>query len=208
MGTLWQDIKYGLRMLARSPGYGIVTVLTLALGIGATTTIFSMVNGVLLRPLAYPRPQELVFVTEFSPPFADEFPLLPVGAGLFVEWRRRCSSFASLSLIGQYPTTLTGKGEPEQLETLEVSANLFGTLRVQPAMERLFTAEDEEGTSRVAVISDELWQWEFRADLSVLGKSMTLNDDAYTVVGVLPEDFRFPNAYPFIQRGLRLTHGR
>ncbi len=197
MGTLWQDIRYGVRMLVRSPGYAIVMVLTLALGIGATTAIFSMVNGVLLRPLAYPQSQQLVFVTQFSPRVVDKFPLLPVGGRLFIEWRQRCSSFESLSLISQYPTTLTGTGEPEQLETLEVSANLFGTLRMQPAMGRVFTAEDEEGSSRVAIISDGLWRRKFGANPSILGETITLNDDAYTVVGVLPETFRFPNVNPF-----------
>lgn len=197
MMTLINDIKYGLRMLARSPGYVIVMVLTLALGIGATTAIFSMVNGVLLRPLAYPQSRQLVFVTQFSPRVVDKFPLLPIGGRLFIEWHQRCSSFESLSLIGQYPTTMTGRGEPQQLETLEVSANLFRTLRVQPAMGRFFSAEDEEGSSRVAVISDELWQRKFGADPSILGETITLNDDAYTVVGVLPETFRFPNVNPF-----------
>jgi predicted permease len=197
VSSLINDIKYGLRMLARSPGYTIVMVLTLALGIGATTAIFSMVNGVLLRPLAYPQSQQLVYVGEFSPRVADKFPVLPVGARLFIEWRQRCSSFESLSLIGRYPMTMTGRGEPEQLDGLEVSANLFGTLRVQPAMGRVLTAEDEEGSSRVAVISDGLWQHKFGADPSILGETITLDDDAYTVVGVLPEAFRFPNVNPF-----------
>ena len=197
MGTLWQDITCGLRMLVRSPGYTIVMVLTLALGIGATTTFFSMVNGVLLRPLAYPNPQQLVYVGEFSPRVADKFPVLPVGAGLFIEWRQRCSSFESISLIGRYPMTMTGRGEPEQLDGLEVSANLFRTLRVQPAMGRVLTAEDEEQSSRVAVISDGLWQHKFGADPSIVGETITLDDDAYTIVGVLPEAFRFPNVNPF-----------
>jgi len=197
MGTLWQDIRYGFRMLARSPGYAIVTMLTLALGIGATTAIFSMVNGILLRPLTYPQSQQLVHVSGFSQRIADKFPSLPVGAGLAIEWQQRCSSFAGLSLIGRYPLTMTGRGEPEQLNGLEVSANLFGILRVQPAMGRLFTADDEEGESRIAIISDGLWRRKFSADPSILGEIIMLNDDAYTVVGVLSETFRFPNANPF-----------
>jgi len=197
MTTLINDIKYGMRMLAGRPSYAIVMVLTLALGIGATTAIFSMVNGVLLQPLAYPQSQRLVHVSEFSPRFADKFPVLPVGARLFIEWQQRCSSFASLSLIGKYLTTMTGRGEPEQLETLEVSANLFGTLRVRTAMGRLLTAKDEEGSSHVAVISDGLWRRKFGADPRILGQNITLNDEAYTVVGVLAEAFRFPNVNPF-----------
>jgi predicted permease len=197
MNTLINDVKYGVRMLARSPGYAMVMVLTLALGIGATTAVFSVVNGVLLRPLTYPQSQQLVFVTQFSPRVVDKFPLLPIGGRLFIEWHQRCSSFESLSLIGQSPMTMTGRGEPEQLEALEVSANLFGTLRVQPAMGRVFTAEDEEGSSRVAIISDGLWRRKFGANPSIVGETITLNDDAYTVVDVLPETFRFPNVNPF-----------
>jgi predicted permease len=197
MGTLWQDIRYGFRMLTKSPGFTVVTVFTLALGIGATTAIFSMVNGVLLRPLTYPRSQHLVFVGEFSPLVADKFPVLPVGARLFIEWSQRCSSFESISLIGQYPMTMTGRGEPEQLDGLEVSANLFRTLRVQPTMGRVLTAEDEEQSSRVAVISNGLWQHKFGADPSIVGETITLDDDAYTIVGVLPEAFRLPNVNPF-----------
>ncbi len=197
MGTLCQDVKYGLRMLARNPGYAIVTALTLALGIGATTAIFSMVNGVLLRPLAYPQSQQLVYVGEFSPVVADKFPILPIDARHFLEWRQRCSSFESLSFIGRDNMTITGRGEPEHLEVLEVSANLFGTLRVHPAMGRVFAAEDEEGSSRVAVISDGLWRRKLGADLSILGETIRLNDQAYTVVGVLRKAFRFPNVNPF-----------
>ncbi len=197
MGTLCQDTKYGLRMLGRNPGYAIVMVLTLALGIGATTAIFSVVNGVLLRPLAYPQSQQLVFVGESISAIADRFPVVPVPAGHFIEWRQRCSSFESLSLFVKRDKTITGRGEPERLEVLEVSANLFETLRVPPALGRLFAPEDEKGASRVAVISNGLWRRKFGADPSILGETITLDDEAYTVVGVLPDAFRFPNVNLF-----------
>ncbi len=197
MMTLWQDARYGLRMLMRSRGYAVVMVLTLALGIGATTAIFSMVNGVLLRPLAYPQSQQLVFVGEFISPYADKFPVLPVCARHFLEWRQRCSSFESLSLTGRNNMTMTGRGEPERLEAVEVSASLFGTLRVPPALGRVFTPEDVEGSSHVAVISDGLWRRKFGADPSVLGDTIMLNDEAWTIIGVLPGTFQFPNVNPW-----------
>ncbi|MCL5278581.1 MAG: ABC transporter permease [Planctomycetes bacterium] len=197
MMTLWQDVRYALRMLARSRGYAAVMVLTLALGIGATTAIFSMVNGILLRPLAYPQSQQLVFIGEFISAFADKYPVLPANARHFLEWRQRCSSFESLSLVGRNDGTMTGRGDPERLETLEVSANLFGTLRVPPALGRVFTAEDKTGANPVAVISDGLWRQKFGANPAILGETITLDDVAYTIVGVLPETFRFPNVNPW-----------
>jgi predicted permease len=193
MTTLWQDVRYGMRTLMRSRGYAVVMVLTLALGIGATTAIFSLVNGVLLRPLVYPQSQQLVYLGESISAFADKFPVLPVPGRHFLEWRRRCSSFESLSLFVKRDRTMTGRGEPERLEVLEVSANLFGTLRVPPALGRLFTAADDEGANRAVVISDGLWRREFGADPSILGETIKLDDEAYTIVGVLPEAFRFPN---------------
>ncbi len=197
MTTLWQDVRYELRMLMRSRGYALVMVLTLALGIGATTAIFSMVNGVLLRPLTYPQSQQLVFIGEFISAFADKYPVLPANARHFLEWRQRCSSFESLSLVGRNDVTMTGKGEPERLETLEVSANLFGTLRVPPALGRVFTAQDEMGANPVAVVSDGLWRRKFGVNPAILGETITLDDQAYTIVGVLPESFRFPNVNPW-----------
>src|SRR4030042_356445 len=118
METLWQDVRYGVRMLAKSPGYAAVTVLTLALGIGATTAIFSMVNGVLLRPLAYPQSQQLVCVQEFISAVADKYPVLPVSARHFIEWRQRSSSFERLSPIDHDFKTLTGGGGPGGLDVV------------------------------------------------------------------------------------------
>ncbi len=194
MRVLWQDARYGLRTLMRSRGYALVMVLTLALGIGATTAIFSLVNSVVLRPLAYPQSQQLVFIGEFISAVADKYPVLPACAGHFLEWRRRCSSFEGLSLVLKNSMTMTGQGEPERWEVLEVSANLFEVLRVPPALGRLFTPADEEGAGNVAVISDGLWRRKYGADRTVLGQTVTLDGRAYTIIGVLPETFRFPNA--------------
>jgi len=197
MRMLWQDVRYGFRTLARTPGYAVVIVLTLALGIGATTAIFSMVNGVLLRPLAYPESDRLVYVHEFISTLADKLPVLPVSARHFLEWRQRCSSFENLSLLSSGPVNLTGKGEPEILAVVRASANLFETLRVRPALGRTFTAEEEtEGGHRVVIISDRLWRRKFHGTPSVLGTALTLDREVYTVIGVLPAGLRLPNPRP------------
>jgi predicted permease len=198
MKTIWHDLRYGLRQLRRNPGFTVVTVLTLALGIGATTAIFSMVNGVLLRPLAYPESSRLVYLHEFIPAWADRLPALPVSARHFMEWQKRCSSFESISLIAPDSMNLTYKGEPERLRVSRVSANLFETLRVQIALGRTFTAEEEvEGQHHVVVITDRFWRRKFNGDPSVVGATITLNDEAYTVIGVLPAAFRFLMPNPF-----------
>ncbi|MGE5297260.1 MAG: ABC transporter permease, partial [Solirubrobacterales bacterium] len=198
MEMLWQDVKYGFRTLTRSPGYTAVTLLMLALGIGVTTAIFSTVHGVLLRPLAYSESNRLVSVQEHISSLADKYPVLPVSARHFIEWRTRCSSFESLSLIDNSSMTLTGRGEPERLETLRVSANLFETLRMQPAFGRTFVAgEEEEGATRVAMISDGLWRRRFGADPAILGTTIMLDEQPHTVIGVLPAACRFPNVNPW-----------
>jgi len=203
MGTLWQDIRYGLRMLVRSPGFTTVVVLTLALGIGATTAVFSIVDAVLLRPLAYPQSGRLVCLHEIIPAVADKYPLLPVSARHFMEWRQRCSSFESLSIVslfssGPVTLTLTGHGDPESLAWLQVSANVFDTLAVQPALGRTFTPQEEtDAQHHVVIISDRLWRQTFHADPSIVGTPITLDNGVYTVIGVLPARFRFPTANEF-----------
>ncbi len=197
MGTIGHDVRYAARVLMRSPGITAVTVLTLALGVGATTAIFSIVNGVLLRPLAYPESDRLVYVHEFISTLADKLPVLPVSARHFLEWRQRCSSFENLSLLCSGPVNLTGKDEPEVLVAVRASANLFETLRVQPALGRTFAAEEEaEGGYRVVVISDRFWRRKFHGTPLVLGATLTLDQEVYTVIGVLPADLRLPNPRP------------
>jgi predicted permease len=194
MKGIWQDIRYAARGLRQSPKFAAVTVLTLALGIGATTAIFSLVNGVLLRPLAYPGSGRLVCVHEFIPTLARNLPVLPVSARHFLEWRQRCSSFESLSVLLPAPVNLTGAGEPEVLKAVRVSANLFQTLRVQPSVGRAFATEEEsEGRHHVAVIGEGLWRRKFHASPSVIGTAIMLDNEAYTVIGVLPAELRLPN---------------
>ncbi len=197
MRTIWQDIRNGVRTLVRSPGYAAVMVFTLSLGVGATTAIFSVVNGVLLRPLSYRQSDRLVFIQERISSLADKYPVLPVSARHFIEWRHRCTLFESLSLIDNDFVTLTGRGDPERLDVLRVSANLFETLGVRPVIGRAFVAEEEEGANHVAVVSDGLWRRKLGADSSILDTTITLDGQPYTVVGVLPAAFRFPNVNPW-----------
>ncbi|MEN6577946.1 MAG: ABC transporter permease, partial [Phycisphaerales bacterium] len=197
MRTIWQDIRNGVRTLARSPGYAAVMVFTLSLGVGATTAIFSVVNGVLLRPLSYPQSDRLVSIQERISSLADKYPVLPASARHFIEWRQRCTTFKSLSLIDNDFMTLTGSGDSERLDVLRVSANLFETLGVRPVMGRAFVTEEEEGANRVAIISDGLWRRRFGAESSILGATITLDGQPHTVVGVLPAAFQFPNVNPW-----------
>ncbi len=198
MTTLWHDVRYGLRTLARDPRFTVAAVLTLTLGIGATTAVFSLVHGVLLRPLPYPQPQQLVWLHEFLPAMAEKFPVLPVNARHFLEWRQTSVSFAGLALLKPGTMNLTGREEPEILHVVAASANLFETLGVQPALGRSFLPEEEEeGRHHVVVLSDRCWQRTFHADPSILGTTVTLNGEVYTIIGVLPPGFRLPSPNPW-----------
>jgi predicted permease len=190
---LRSDLRYASRRLLSEPGFTAIAILTLGLGIGANTAIFSVVNGVLLRPLPYREPESLVTVREVIPALAQTYPTLPVSARHFVEWRARCTSFERLSLTDLGTVNLTGAGEPEHLDSARVSADLFQTLGVEPAMGRAFAeGEDQDGRNRVAILSDALWRRRFHADPAIVGKTITLDSQVHTVVGVLPAGFRFP----------------
>ncbi len=196
--SLYRDVRYGTRVLSNDPKFTITVVLTLALGIGATTAVFSLVNGVLLRPLRYREPERLVWLHEYLPGLAEKFPVLPVNARHFLQWRQASSSFTSLSLLHRRAMNLTGRGEPEKLNTVAASASLFETLGVQPALGRAFgPEEDEEGRPRVVVLSDRCWRRKFSADPSILGTTVTLDREVYTIVGVLPAEFRLPSPNPW-----------
>ncbi len=202
--ALWGDIRFAARTLAREPGFAALSIVMLALGIGANTAIFSVVNSILLRPLPFEAPGNLVALREVIPAVASTYPTLPVSARHFTEWRARCSSFESLSAVGQGTLNLTGTGEPERLNAARVSADLFYTLRVQPRLGRSFAAgEDTEGRDRVAVISDGLWRRRFQGDPSVIGKTVLLDSLPHTIIGVLPPWFRMPPTSVF-ETGLSL----
>jgi putative ABC transport system permease protein len=191
MRTLLQDIRYGARVLAKSPGFTAVAVLTLALGIGANTAIFSVVNAVLLRPLPYREADRLMmlFITNSRAEF--EWALPATGYLSLKRENRVFEGFAALSNKG-WPANLTGGGEPERLQGFQVSADLFRVLGVEAAEGRTFLEEeDRPGNNRVVVISHELWRRRFGGAPDTVGKTITLNGEPHTVVGVMPPDFRF-----------------
>jgi predicted permease len=183
---LMQDLRYGLRMLAKSPGFAAVAILTLALGIGANTALFSVVNGVLFSPLPYPHPEQLVWLAESKPNFATGSISFPN----FQDWLKNNQSFTSMGLSRGYSYNLTGLGDAEQLRARLISSDFFTVLGVQPAIGRAFvTGEDAIGAAPIALISGGLWKRKFASSPDVLGKSMTLDGKAYTVVGVIPASF-------------------
>jgi len=192
--STWNDVRYSLRALRREPGFAAAAILTVALGVGANTAIFSIVNGVLLRPLPYASPDRLVALREVVPAFARMYPTLPVSARHFVEWRARAKSFERLSVMDPTTVTLTDGAQAEQLDAMRVSADIFRTLGVQAALGRAFLdGEDQDGRGDVAVITDSLWQRHFHADPHIAGRIIHLDSRAITVVGVMPRWFQFPN---------------
>ena len=187
MESLIQDIKYAVRMLLKSPGFVAIAVLTLALGIGANTALFSIVNGVLLRPLPYPRPSELVVLSEKTANFESSSISYPN----FLDWQRSNSSFASMAAYRSDDFSITGSGEAERVRLGMISAGFFEILGVSPVRGRLFTTdEDRLGAAPVVLISAGLWQRKFGAAPDIIGKRITMNGVGYTVVGVVPATFQ------------------
>jgi putative ABC transport system permease protein len=199
LDVLARDVRYALRMCARNPGFTAVVVATLALGIGANTAVFSVVDAVLLRPLTYAQPERLVVVHETLPTRGR----VPVGAFEFEEWWRAAQSFEHKSLMAVAPVVLTRAGDPARLEAARVSASLFPMLGIEAAIGRTFGPEEEVlGRHRVAVMSDGLWRTRFGADASIVGRTITLNDESYVVTGVLPPGFRFPRLEQIFVMGI------
>ena len=187
-----EDIRYALRLLAKNPAFTLATVGTLALAIGATTAIFSVVRGVLLQPLPYHEPNRLVRVWEVSPQ-GDHRNV--VSAGNYLDWRDRASAFESLGAHGgTFAIALTGAGEPLTVGAARVTPSAFDTLRVQAQAGRVFNEEEgRQGGPPAVLISDRLWRQRFGADHGVLGRSVTLNDEPFAVVGVMRPGFAFPS---------------
>jgi predicted permease len=189
MRTLLQDLRYGLRLLARSPGFTAVAILTLALGIGANTAMFSVVEGVLLAPLPYSQPNQLVVIWETNLHFAHN---IWASYPNFQDWQSSARSFQQIAAMRWGDYDFTNPGTPEHLLGEEISSNFLPTLGVKPALGRNFSLEeDERGGAPVAIISDRLWKTRFGGNSAVLGKTVALNGIDYAIVGVLPADFRF-----------------
>jgi predicted permease len=189
---MWHDLRYGARMLLKKPGFTLIAVLTLSLGIGANTAIFSVVNAVLLRPLPFADSERLVTIAETHPEIAR----LQVATPDFQDWRRQAQSFTemaaySLKSLGQ--PVLTEAGEPEQLQSVCVTPNLFPMLGVSPALGRNFLPEENQaGRDRVALVSNALWRHRFGSNSNLVGRYIRLDGESYTVIGVMPEGAQFP----------------
>jgi predicted permease len=192
--TLLQDFRFGLRMLRKSPGFTAVAILTLALGIGANTGIFSMVNGILLRALPYTQPAQLYAVHEFIPQFSAYGPSLPVNGGNFLAWQKESHAFSAMTLIDSEGASLLGMGRPQWLYGAAVTPDFFPILGVQPLMGRAFVLADEaSGAKPEVILTNELWREQFHSDPGILGKTINLGDHGLTVIGVLPANFAFPS---------------
>jgi predicted permease len=200
---MWSDIRYAFRTLLRERGFAATVILSLAVGIGANTAIFSVVNGVLLRPLPYRDPGRLFSIHEVVPKLAYLYPALPVNLNHYFEWRKRASGIESIALIRPGSANLTGAGEPELLTSARVSANTFRVLGINPQVGRSFLdEEDPEGHDQVLILSDSLWRRRFGADPGLVGKKILLDGKPHLVVGILPRGFRFPQQRDLGNTGL------
>ncbi|MEP7343281.1 MAG: ABC transporter permease [Acidobacteriota bacterium] len=190
METLWQDLRFGLRMLLSKPGFTLIAVLSLALGIGANTAIFSLVDAVLLRPLPFHEPERLVIVWEDAAKIG--FPRNTPAPANYADWKAQNQVFEDMAALNWRSLALTDEGEPEKVETQGVTANFFPLLGVKPMLGRSFTQEeDKEGADRVAVVSYGLWQRRFGGDPALVGKEILLDGQKRTVLGVMPAGFQF-----------------
>ena len=193
VADLLHDMRYAARLQRKNPGFTIVAVIALALGIGANTAIFSVVNTVLLRPLPYKDSERLVMVWEDAT--RHGYPRDTPAAANFVDWRDQNQVFEGMAAIADMSFNLTGSGDPERLEGRRVSATLFPLLGVEPQLGRVFTAaEDQPGAQRVVLLSYALWQRRFGGDQGIVGKALTLNGESHVVVGVMPARFQFPSS--------------
>jgi putative ABC transport system permease protein len=190
METLWQDIRFGARMLAKNGGITLVAILTLALGIGANTAIFSVVDAVLLRTLPYAEAERLAIIWEDAS-FAG-FPRNTPAPANYADWKSQNQTFADVAAIANRSLNITGDGEPERAPSLAVTHTFFSLLGVRPMLGRDFHAEDDvPGANRVAILSHSLWQTRYGADPNILGRDILLSGVKYSVIGVLPARFQF-----------------
>src|SRR5260370_18172677 len=189
METLLKDLRYAVRMLVGNPGFTLVSVIAMALGIGANAAIFSVVNGVLLRPLPFKQPDRLMMIRETKLP---QFPEFSVASGNFLDWKKQNTVFERLVAFKPSALNLIGTGDPERLRALNVTEGFFAMLGAQPPLGRDFLAEeDQPGHNNVVILSNGLWQTRFGGDPKILNQAITLNGQAYTVIGVMPATFHF-----------------
>jgi len=192
MGTLWTDLRYSLRTLRKSPGFTAVVILTLALGIGANTTIFSVIDAVFLKPLPFPDPDRLVMVWQHNMRDPDDHNIISLPN--YLDWKQQNHVFQNMAIFDSAGKSysLSGERNPEQVSGLRVSASFFDVLGVQPMLGRTFVPEEEiAGRDREVVLSYGLWQRRYGADSGIIGKAVRIDGDNYTVIGVMPRDFQF-----------------
>jgi putative ABC transport system permease protein len=195
MGTLIQDFRFAIRQLRRSPGFAIIAVFTIALGIGVTTAMFSVVNAVLLRPLPFPHPERLVAIGEYDT--RHGVPRNELGSVSYPDLediRNRNRSFADVALYNWNEATLTGLGEPLHVNFSQVNASIFSILGVQPALGRAFTTDEDQPGHYVAIVSDHFWRTHLNRSANAIGRTVDLNGRSFSVVGVMPAGFQFPVA--------------
>ena len=178
---------------ARPPGFAFTAILTLALGIGATTAIFTLVYDVLLRPLPYSHPEQLVVMEEQVAEFRDIYPKLPMNANHFFTWQENSQIMQSLALMEEASMPLGTGGHPLQVDTLSATPGIFSVLDIGPQLGRVFTEQETQtGHEHVVLLTNQLWRQQFQGDPGVLGRVVTLNGFPYTVIGVMPQSFHLP----------------
>jgi putative ABC transport system permease protein len=185
-----QDVRYGARMLLRNPAFTAIAVLALALGIGANSAIFSVVNTLLLRPLPYKDPSRLVVIWENATHLG--FPKNTPSPANFLDWQKQNTLFEGMAAFAERTFNLTGVGEPERLDGRRVSANLFDLLGVKAILGRTFVPDEDKPGTKVAILNESIWKRRFGSDPGVIGRALTLNGESYTVIGVLPSSVRLP----------------
>lgn len=189
-----QDARYAIRQLWRTPGFSIVVMMTLALGIGATTAIFTLVYDVMLRPLPFAQPDQIVNIEEKVAEWSNLYPTLPVSANHFTFWQQHNRSFDSMAIMQQGSVPLGASGRPLQVEALWATPGIFSVLRVQPKLGREFTVDEaQQGHEHVAILTYDLWHQQFGGDPHILSKTILLNGFPYSVIGVMPESFHMPS---------------
>ncbi len=194
MNALFHDFRYALRQLRKTPGFALTVTLTLALGIGTTTAIFTLVYDVMLRPLPFAQADRIVRMEEVAAEWSNIYPTLPVSANHFTFWQQHNRGFDAMAVMQQGSAPLGGEGRPSQVGVLAATPGIFSVLQVQPGLGRAFTAgEAQPGNEHVAVLMYDLWRTQFNSDPGILGKSIRLNGFPYTVIGVMPQSFQMPS---------------
>jgi MacB-like periplasmic core domain len=201
-----KDLRFAVRTLLKSPGFTLTAVLALALGIGANTAIFSVVNAVMLQRMPFEDPDRLVMVWEQSPRTGKTNVANPIN---FLEWQARNHSFERIAALIAFPSSLNGDGEPEQVNGMIVSDGFFQILGVKPVLGRWFTSQDSvRGSDNVVILSEGLWRRRYGADPGIIGRKIIVDNEAKTVTGVMPAAFRFPQTKAEIWQPMVLDRAR